>query len=132
MKLLLDTHVFIWALMDTSRLSAVVKYQMQEPENKVFVSAVSFWEIAIKHSLGKLELNGLLPEEMAEIAEREMGFNLLDLDASSAANSGTIPMLHKDPFDRMLIYQAIHSGCCMVSGDKKFTGYQPHGLKLLW
>ncbi len=132
MKLLLDTHVFIWALMDTSRLSAVVKYQLQEPENEVFVSAISFWEIAIKFSLGKLELDGLLPSELAGIAEQEMGFNLLDLDALSAADSGTIPLLHKDPFDRMLIYQAIRSGCHMVSIDKKFTGYEPHGLKLLW
>ncbi len=132
MKLLLDTHVFIWALMDTSRLSAVVKYQMQESENEVLVSAVSFWEIAIKHSLGKLELNGLLPSEMAGIAEREMGLNLLGLDAFSAADSGTIPLLHKDPFDRMLIYQAIHSGYCMVSADKRFSEYQAHGLKLLW
>lgn len=132
MKLLVDTHVFLWALMDTARLSPLAKYQLEEPGNEVFVSAISFWEIAIKYSLGKLELNGLLPVELSEIAEQKMGFGLLGLDAHSAADSASIPSLHKDPFDRMLIYQAVHSGCHMVSVDSKFTEYEPYGLKLIW
>lgn len=132
MNLLLDTHVFLWSLMETSRLSSGAVRAMLNPENQVSVSAVTFWEIALKESLGKLELSGLTPAELPEIAALKMGFNLLALDAETAAGSGKLPRLHADPFDRLLIYQAVAGGFNLVSADTCFSAYQTHGLTLLW
>ncbi|MEN8253937.1 MAG: type II toxin-antitoxin system VapC family toxin [Verrucomicrobiota bacterium] len=132
MNLLLDTHVFLWAMMDTEKLSALAKYELQNPENTASISAISFWEIGMKHSLGKLELLGFLPSALPEIASRKMGFKLLGLDVETASRFGDIPKLHGDPFDRMLIHQAVQTGSCLVSADRQFTQYRPHGLKLLW
>lgn len=132
MNLLLDTHVFLWAIMDEGKLSAVAKHELLNPENTVFVSAVSFWEIGIKHSLGKLELSGLLPDELPEIASGRMGAQLVGLDAETASKFGGIPRLHGDPFDRMLVHQAIDQGFLLVSADRKLAQYEPYGLKLVW
>lgn len=132
MKLLLDTHVFLWTLMDTSRLSLNVRNALLNSENQVFVSAVTFWEIALKYALDKLEMNNLLPSELPGIALEQMGFHLLDMDAQIASDAGKLPLLHKDPFDRMLILQAIRMGSHMVSVDKRFPDYEPHGLQLFW
>lgn len=132
MNMLVDTHVLIWATMDTAKLSPTVKCRLLEPENDVYVSAVSLWEIAIKHSLGKLDLNGVLPAQLVNYLTDEMGFKLLDLNSRTASNYGTVPALHPDPFDRMLIHQAISSDFHMISADKQFSAYIEHGLKLIW
>lgn len=132
MNLLLDTHVLIWALMDAEKLSPAAKFHILESENKVYVSAVSFWEIAIKHSLGKLDLKGVSPTKLAKYTEDDVGFNLLNLDPNLSADYGSVPALHPDPFDRMLIHQAISSGFHILSADKRFPAYVDHGLKLIW
>lgn len=132
MNLLLDTHVFLWAMIDSDKLSALAKYELLNPENTVSVSAISFWEIGMKHSLGKLELSGFSPSELPEIASRKMGIKLVGLDSETAARFGDVPRLHGDPFDRMLIHQAVDMGVHLVSADHQFAQYRPHGLKLLW
>ncbi len=132
MNLLLDTHAFIWAMLDENKLSSLAKYELLNPENTVWVSAISFWEIGMKHSLGKLELFGLLPADLPDIASRKMGMKLIGLDAEVAARFGDIPRLHGDPFDRMLIHQAIRIEAHLVSADRQFSQYGAHGLKLLW
>lgn len=132
MNLLFDTHAFLWAMMEHGKLSAMVRKELLDPENVVFVSAVTFWEIGMKHALGKLELDGVAPSELPDIAVRRMGCRLAGLDAETAARFGEIPKLHGDPFDRMLILQAVSMGYHLVSADRQFVKYLPHGLKLLW
>ena len=80
MNLLVDTHVLIWAAMDISKLSPATKFHLLEPDNVIYVSAVSVWEIAIKHALGKLDLKGISPIELVNYTTGKIGFNLLDLD----------------------------------------------------
>lgn len=132
MKLLLDTHAFLWAMMEPGKLSDLVRQELLDPENVVFVSAVTFWEIGMKHTLGKLDLDGVTPPELPDIAVHRMGFQLAGLDAETAARFGEIPKLHGDPFDRMLIHQAVSTGYHLVSADRQFTQYLSCGLKLLW
>ncbi len=132
MNLLLDTHVLIWAIMDTSKLSPTARFHLVESENKVYVSAVSLWEIAIKHALGKLDLKGVAPADLVTYATDEVGFNLLDLNSRLVAEYGHVPALHPDPFDRMLIHQAVSGGFSLVSADRKFKEYKSYGLKLVW
>lgn len=132
MNLLLDTHAFLWAMMEPGRLSDSVRRELLDPENTVWVSAVSFWEISMKHALGKLELQGVSPSELPDIAVRRMGFQLAELDAETASRFGSISKLHGDPFDRMLIVQAVLTGYHLISADGQFAQYCSLGLKLLW
>ena len=102
MKLLLDTHIFLWALSETNRLSKKQIVAMEDPTNTVYVSAIVITEIVIKASLGKLEL-GFDPIDAVE----RSGFEILDFSAKDALLLKDLPFHHRDPFDRMLITQAI-------------------------
>ena len=105
---------------------------LSTPGNEVFVSAVTFWELSLKHSLGKLILEGVSPEELPEVAE-EAGFTLLPLDPKHASEYHRLQKLgHKDPFDRMLLWQAIRSNATLLSKDPDIKTYTKHGLKLMW
>ena len=132
MKLLLDSHAFLWAVMDPEKLSKKVRTAVSSPANEVSVSAVTFWELSLKHSLGKLILEGVSPEELFVVAQ-EAGFNLLSLDPKQASEYLQLPKLaHKDPFDRMLVWQAIASGSTMISKDPSMRAYTNQGLRLMW
>jgi PIN domain nuclease of toxin-antitoxin system len=132
MKLLLDSHAFLWAVMAPEKLGKKAHAALITPGNEVFVSAVTFWELSLKHSRGKLILEGVSPEELPEVAE-EAGFTLLTLDPKHAAEYHRPPKLgHKDPFHRMLVWQAIQSGSALLSKDPEIKAYAKHGLKLLW
>ena len=102
MKLLLDTHIFLWALSEPKRLSQKQVNAVEDPTNTVYVSSISITEIAIKASLGKLELV-FDPLDAAE----KSGFEMLDFSAKDALLLKDLPFHHRDPFDRMLITQAI-------------------------
>ncbi len=132
MRLLLDTHAFIWAMAEPAKLSLAARQAMLNPANECFVSAVSLWEISMKHSSGKLDLEGEDPEALMGIAQMKMGFTVVPLDPEVAATLGLVPRLHGDPFDRMLIHQSIVGGFSLVSADRQFKEYKPYGLKLLW
>src|ERR1700753_1148433 len=107
MNCLVDTHVLIWAIKERKKLSRKVIETLENADNTIFVSAISFWEIALKFSVGKLELQKILPNEFPTAA-MEMGFELISLSpAESASHYELIITSHKDPFDRMLIWQAI-------------------------
>jgi len=132
MKLLLDSHAFLWAIMAPEKLGKKAHAALSDPANEAFVSAVTFWELSLKHSLGKLLLEGISPEELPEVAE-EAGFTLLPLDPKHASEYHRLPKHgHKDPFDRMLVWQAIQSGSTLLSKDPDIKAYSKHGLKLLW
>ena len=104
-KLLLDTHALLWAIGKSDELSQNIIEQLQDAKNKVFVSAISLWEIALKHSLGKLVLDAFSVENIPVYCKK-IGFELLPLEPLEALGFHLLPAKenHKDPFDRMLIY----------------------------
>jgi PIN domain nuclease of toxin-antitoxin system len=132
MNCLLDTHAFLWAAFIPRKLSVRAHKALIDPENEVFVSVVSFWEISLKFSLGKIEMAGVAPEDLPDVARR-MGCELLELDSEDAASFHKLSRAaHKDPFDRMLVYQAIRRHKRLISCDAALAVYAPQGLELLW
>ena len=132
MNLLLDTHGFLWSLFTPEKLSKGALRQIQSPVNDVAVSVVTFWEISLKYSLGKLELTGIEPEELPDFADK-MNLEILLLTASEASSFHKLPRLsHKDPFDRIIIWQAIHRRMTLVTKDRDFGGYRNVGLRTFW
>lgn len=117
-RLLLDTHVVLWGLSAPDTLSAQVRDALQDPANEVVVSAVSVWEVEIKRALGKL----VAPDSFAAVC-REVGFDELAISFAHAERAGTLPPHHSDPFDRMLIAQAMEEGLELVSRDAVFARY---------
>ena len=124
MKLLLDTHIFLWALSEPNRLSQKQVIAMEEPTNTVYVSSISITEIAIKASLGKLELV-FDPLDAAE----KSGFEMLDFSAKDALILKDLPFHHRDPFDRMLITQAISRKLMIATQDSIIYQYDCQTLK---
>jgi len=133
MKLLLGTHALIWSIVAPQELSDLARRAITDPAHSVAASAVSFWEIAIKSALGKLKLSGITPEGLADAAQQQ-GFELPPLDARLAASYTQLPLdpMHRDPFDRMLVWQAMSVGCTLVSRDRKIAKSPQNGLRVLW
>lgn len=132
MKYLLDTHVFLWTTGQSHKLPANVRSVIEDADNDVIISAVVFWEIAIKTRRGKLDVGGRSAEELIGRAET-MGFQLIGIESGEAATYDRLKEdTHFDPFDRMLIWQAISRKMVLVSGDVEFKRFAPDGLKLLW
>jgi len=132
MKLLLDTHTLLWSIGKTSELSKKVIQEIKNADNEIFVSAVSLWEIALKCSIGKLQIDfniNKIPEYC-----RKMGFTLIPLEPLDALNYLQLPQKdsHKDPFDRMLIFQCIKNEYVFVSRDAHMELYKDEGLIYLW
>lgn len=118
MRLLLDTHIVIWALSEPDRLSAEAKALIQSAD-QLFVSSGSIWEMAIKESIGKLEID--LEATMAELTG--MGVFELPISWQHAKHVQELPYHHRDPFDRLLIAQAICEPLILLSHDKIFSEY---------
>src|SRR5438034_4718399 len=130
MRFLLDTHTFIWALSDTKRLPVAASTVITDAGNELLISAVSFWEIAIKARNGRLAPIGKEPSTLVKAAE-EMGFIPIQLAPAEAATQGSLTEdTHFDPFDRMLIWQAIQRDLILISGDPQFKRFAADGLKL--
>jgi PIN domain nuclease of toxin-antitoxin system len=120
MRILLDTNALLWTLTNAPRI-APVRELLLDDENEVFVSTVSWWEIAIKTRLGKLDAS--LPE--LRVAARESGFEELPLLGSHAEILASIPRYHNDPFDHMLLAQAMAEPMRLITGDSILTRYTP-------
>ena len=132
MNFLIDTHTFLWSVMDPDRLGTKARDILQETDQRIFVSVISLWEISLKVALGKLSLINILPEQLLESAN-QLNFETLPLSASEAATFYKLPKIgHKDPFDRLIIWQAIQNKMPLISKDKSFTEYKISGLKLIW
>jgi len=131
-KYLLDTHTLLWSIGNTKELSKTVIQIIKNPDNDILVSAVSLWEISIKYSIGKLEINFNI-EKIPEYCKK-MGFDLIPLDPIDALNSLKLPQKnnHKDPFDRMLIYQCIKNDYTLISVDSGLEIYKKDNLKYIW
>ncbi len=124
MNLLLDTHVLIWALENNPTLSSKAKKAIIRAENMVFVSSASLWEIEIKRSLGKIEVPDNIREEIA--LHR---FTPIPINFEHAELAGKLPLHHKDPFDRMLVAQAITERFILVTRNEKISYYNVELLK---
>ena len=118
MKILLDTHIFLWMLTSPERLNDKRRYELETPANEVFLSAMSIAELMIKHAIGKIHVE-FDPLEMA----KEMRIEILSFSGDHAMLLGKMPLHHKDPFDRMIIAQAIVNRLSLISDDPKFPAY---------
>ena len=128
MRLLLDTHAFFWWLSGSGRLSPPAKRAIADTGNEVLVSAATAWEIATKHRLGKLpEAEPLAQDICGAIANQ--GFEELPISVADAARAGSLPGQLRDPFDRMLIAQALFRDLALVSNEAVFNNY---GVQRLW
>lgn len=127
MKLLLDTHTFIWFVENDKKLPELRKVQIEDEENSIYVSVGTFWEMSIKLSLGKMELS-LTIQEVIEMAENN-GFILLPLSKKNIVQVSSLPFYHRDPFDRMLIAQSLTEEMPIISIDEVFDLY---GVERLW
>jgi PIN domain nuclease of toxin-antitoxin system len=122
MRLLLDTHIFLWLALGDKRLKGRALEAVRDPENQLYLSAVSVWEAAIKVRTGKLELDG---EPYAYFRGRRRILNIesLTLLERSTRHLSTLPKLHKDPFDHMLICQALEHDLTLVTSDRLIFQY---------
>jgi PIN domain nuclease of toxin-antitoxin system len=122
MKILLDTHIFLWFISGDTQLSTNVRDSIRDPDNEVYLSAVSIWEAIVKHQLGKLPLAE--PPETYLPKQRDLHqIASLPLDESSVIQLAKLPPLHRDPFDRMLICQALQNGLTIVTVDSAVRAY---------
>ena len=122
MKLLLDTHAFLWFIDGSSKLSSTARERIEDRANGKWVSVASLWEIAIKASLGRLDLKE--PFEAIMPAQLELnGFSLLSLEINHIAKTISLPFHHRDPFDRVLAAQCIAEEMSIVSVDAIFDRY---------
>jgi PIN domain nuclease of toxin-antitoxin system len=121
-KLLLDTHVLLWAATTPDELASEVRNLIEDGSTDVLVSVVSAWEIAIKQSLGKLELPSAAEQWLPEVLRRS-GFELAEVGLAAALKVRALPWHHRDPFDRLLIAQAAEEGYTLVTRDEVLGVY---------
>jgi len=122
MRILLDTCAFLWIVTAAPELSKTARDHFQDPDNDVFLSAVSIWEIIVKHDLGKAPL----PEEPSILVprlQRQHEIESLPLEESAVLQLSRLPKLHRDPFDRMLVCQAIVEGMTLLTPDSAISQY---------
>ncbi len=128
MKLLLDTCSFIWTVTGATEISAGIRKQICDPANDVLLSSVSSWEIALKTRLGRLDLPDV-PERFLPGVRQQHGIEPLALDEESTLYLSRLPDIHRDPFDRMLICQAIVHGLTIVTPDRQIEQYP---VRTIW
>jgi PIN domain nuclease of toxin-antitoxin system len=122
MKCLLDTCTFLWIIADAPELSPGVREMFTNRANEMLLSAVSIWELSVKHALGKLPLPDVFDRFIVEQRERH-GITALPLDEQAVLHLHKLPRLHRDPFDRMLICQTIEHDCVLLTPDPLITQY---------
>lgn len=128
MDLLLDTHAFLWFITDSNNLSEKVKIEFLNPENELFFSAASYWEICIKINIGKLQLD----EDWQRIFDQELVVNSikwLEVKKEHCMKIIELPFIHRDPFDRLLISQAMYEGLTLLTADKNISKYN---VNVIW
>ncbi|MBA4303654.1 MAG: PIN domain nuclease [Sphingobacteriaceae bacterium] len=128
MNFLLDTHAFLWFLEGNQELSSKARENIENPENTKFISIASIWELAIKTNLGKLQLEVSLEDLKGAIIVNH--FEILPLDFEHIIGRSKLPDFHKDPFDRIIIAQAMTENCIVLSKDASFSLYK--GIQLIW
>ena len=128
MRLLLDTHSFLWFILDDPQLSSFARGLIEDPTNAISISPASYWEIAIKIKLGKYAL----PQPYEQFIGMQLtanGFEILHIEPKHTALLTTLPLHHRDPFDRLIVAQALKEGISVVSIDSQLDAY---GVKRMW
>jgi len=120
-KFLLDTHVLLWAAASPQRISKKIRALIENPENRLHFSVASIWEIVIKHGLGRSDFR----VDSARLRRRlvENGYDELPIGGEHVIGVATLPPLHHDSFDRLLVAQAIHEGLTLVTADRALAHY---------
>ncbi|NLD37439.1 MAG: type II toxin-antitoxin system VapC family toxin [Desulfatiglans sp.] len=132
MKYILDTHAFLWALFNPDKLSKATIQTIISQENSIAVSVITFWEISLKYSIGKLDLSGIKPDDLPGFANKT-GFEIAQISPDEVATFYKLPRLgHRDAFDRLLIWQAIQQKRILISKDNSFNEYKDYGLQMHW
>ncbi|MDJ0753010.1 MAG: type II toxin-antitoxin system VapC family toxin [Ardenticatenaceae bacterium] len=129
---LLDTHIVLWSLFEPVKLAEPIRQILENETDTKLISGVNMWEISLKYSLGKLELGDTDPGEVFDTL-LEAGFEVAELESRLLATYHQLPRRedHRDPFDRLLIWQAITNGYTLISHDKKIEQYRRDGLRLV-
>ena len=128
MRYLLDTHTFLWWITDDSRLSVHVREIIRDPSNEILFSVASAWEITIKAQLGRFEL----PTDPASLIQEQLaanGFATLPIDLHHALSVAKLPLFHRDPFDRMLVAQALADQIPLLTADPAISQYD---ISVIW
>jgi PIN domain nuclease of toxin-antitoxin system len=128
MAYLVDTHAFLWMIGDADSLSPLVRDIVNKGHNKIYLSAASLWEMAIKINLGKLQLPFSFTDDIDDVL-RAHGIFVLAIDMKHAQVISKLPLHHRDPFDRMLVAQAMAEGWSLISRDPAMTLYP---VEVLW
>ena len=127
-RLLLDTHAFLWWVNDAPEMTAAARSTISDGNNECYLSLASCWEMSIKSSLGKLRLAKPIERFVSEQLTAN-GFTLLNIELRHTAKVEKLPFYHRDPFDRLLIAQAMTEKMTLITADKAMTEY---GVKVLW
>jgi PIN domain nuclease of toxin-antitoxin system len=118
MRLLIDTHIFLWWDRQLRRLSRPLRAAIEDEDNEIYLSAASVWEIAVKRTLGKLNFGGTIVDAVADL-----GFGILPVTGTHAEHAGGLPRHHNDPFDRLIIAQAYLEGMVLGTQDPMLRPY---------
>lgn len=127
MRLLLDTHAFLWWSDTAEKLSPRALAACESVENTLYLSLASIWELQLKINLGKLQLNGTLANIVTQ--QHGQGLQLLEIAPNHIYATAGLPMIHADPFDRLLVAQAVAEGMALVTADRKLGQYD---VEVLW
>jgi PIN domain nuclease of toxin-antitoxin system len=130
MNYLVDTHILLWSFLETHKLSKEIKSILLDEDNDIYYSPINLWEISIKYGLEKLFLDGGTPDDL--FAELNNSYYLCkDIDNNNLITNYKLPMYHRDPFDRFLIWEAIRNDFILISADKNMDLYKKDGLKII-
>jgi PIN domain nuclease of toxin-antitoxin system len=130
MKILVDTHILILSFTDPDKLKPKITNILKDEANDIYYSQVSLWEISIKYALGKMTINGMNPEEFYEEISNSY-YNEKTIKSNELITYYKLPIEHRDPFDRLLIWQAIKNEFIFISEDGKIPEYKKYGLKTI-
>ncbi|UCH24871.1 MAG: type II toxin-antitoxin system VapC family toxin [Trueperaceae bacterium] len=132
MIFLLDTHYVLWSLFEPDKIAGPVRQILENDADTKLISGVNLWEISLKYSLGKLDLGGADPSDVFD-SLLEAGFGVADLDSHLLASYHRLPRKddHRDPFDRLLVWQAISNDYILITQDRRTEQYRSDGLRLL-
>lgn len=130
-KYLLDTHILLWFFFDSNKISKNISKILINPEKNLYISAISFWEISIKFESGKLNLGNISPSDLKNLAFQNKIISV-DLSSDTSCTSHHLKTIyHKDPFDRLLIWQCLKDGYIFLTADDNIKLYQSEGLKII-
>ena len=131
MQYLIDTHTFLWFVANAKELSKVAKRLIEDPANDIFISIASLWEISIKNSLGKLAINGKYESVADDLTDNSI--EILPINFAHTVQQNCLPFHHRDPFDRIIISQAIVENVDFISADIIFDDYlRGLSVKRIW